>query len=102
MRRLSNIISQMWGKTVKHNPPVILHEEDIFIVCYPRSGSTWTRFLLANLIRYGSGEPVDFYSVRRVIPDIERKAHWEMIRKMTSPRLIKCHYPYESKFKRAT
>lgn len=100
MHKYFNVISQMWAKMVKHNPQVALHPDDVFIVSYPKSGNTWVRFLLANIIRYDSGEPVDFHSVHQVIPDIEVKAHEKILHTMPPPRLIKSHEPYDSRFKR--
>ena len=34
------------------NPSLWPRPSDIYIVSYPKSGQTWIRFLLANLIRY--------------------------------------------------
>jgi len=79
---------------------VPIYPSDIFIVSYPRSGNTWVRFLLANLIRYDSGKPVDFYSVHQIIPALEVRAHREILRAMPPPRLIKSHNPYDSRFQR--
>lgn len=88
-------------KDWKQNTVVFdVREDDVFLVSYPRSGNTWVRFLVANLIQYDSGEPVDFHSVHQVIPDIEVEAHREMLRTMSPPRLIKTHSPYDSRFKR--
>jgi hypothetical protein len=39
--------------------------DDIFIVSYLRSGSTWARFLLGNL---GQNEPITFANVNRLVP----------------------------------
>jgi len=47
---------------------------DVFMNCYPRSGSTWLRFMLAEII---SGEPsVSFQKVNRTItgPGLHRNA----------------------------
>ena len=75
-------------------------ESDVFIVSYPRSGSTWVRFLLANLTRYDSQIPVDFHSVQRVIPDIMQRAGREMLQAVPSPRLLKSHHTYDSRLKK--
>jgi len=48
--------------------------DDVFMDCYPRSGSTWLRFMLAEII---SGEPsVNFQRVNRLItgPGLHRNA----------------------------
>lgn len=79
---------------------ITIRPDDIFIVSYPRSGNTWVRFLLANLIRYDNGEAVDFHSVHQVVPAIEVPAHRERLRTMSSPRLIKSHNLYDPRFSR--
>lgn len=82
--------------TTTHFDP---RESDVFIFSYPRSGSTWVRFLLANLTRYDSEDPVDLHSVHRVIPDIMQRAHREVLQAMPSPRLLKSDHPYDSRLK---
>ncbi|MHC4617673.1 MAG: sulfotransferase domain-containing protein [Planctomycetota bacterium] len=88
----------------RRNRDVMTHfrprESDVFFVSYPRSGSTWVRFLLANLIRYDSGEPVDFHSVHQIIPDLMQKEYLEMLPVMPSPRLLKSHHLYDPRFRR--
>ena len=43
--------------------------DDTFLVSYPKSGNTWARFLIANLIH--PGEKIDFSNVNRIIPGPE-------------------------------
>ena len=42
--------------------------DDLFIVSYPKSGNTWTRFLLGNLIY--QDEPVTFANIEYRIPSV--------------------------------
>ena len=44
---------------------------DVFIASYPRSGSTWLRFLLFDLL---SGTEADFSSVHQGIPGVENQS----------------------------
>lgn len=45
--------------------------EDVLLVSYPRSGSFWVRFLLAN-VAYGSHDGfVDFKNIEDIFPDLE-------------------------------
>ncbi|RMF41330.1 MAG: sulfotransferase domain-containing protein [Anaerolineae bacterium] len=74
--------------------------DDVFLVSYPRSGNTWVRFLLANLLNFPHREPVDFHTVHDIIPDLEIRAQWPHIRQMHPPRIIKSHAPYRPDFQR--
>ena len=51
--------------------------DDVFLVSYPKSGNTWTRFLIANLI-YPEKHP-DFANINVLVPDPEglTKRHLE-------------------------
>lgn len=42
--------------------------DNSFIVSYPRSGSTWLRFLVGNLL--SPDQPISFKTVEQVLPDI--------------------------------
>lgn len=42
-----------------------LDPADVFLASYPRSGNTWMRFLLYELL---TGKPTDYAAVRRAIP----------------------------------
>ena len=61
------------------NPSLWPRPSDVYIVSYPKSGQTWIRFLLANLIRYEEAAarreprplPIDFDTVESRIPFLE-------------------------------
>jgi hypothetical protein len=72
-------------------PPI--SPEDCLIVSFPRSGNTWVRFLLANLLE-DSRYPLTFKQMQNKIPSIHCKKQWDRIRTMTEPRYIKSHMPY--------
>ncbi|GAB1309299.1 sulfotransferase domain-containing protein [Urechidicola sp. KH5] len=69
------------------------YKDDIFIVSYPKSGNTWMRFLLANLL---TDEEVNFHSAVKYIPDFE--AHYDAVNSMSRPRLLKSHSLYNENF----
>jgi hypothetical protein len=46
-----------------------LRTQDVLLVSYPKSGSTWLRFLLAHAL---TSEEADFDSVRDVVPPLDR------------------------------
>jgi hypothetical protein len=67
---------------------------DVFIVSYPKSGNTWTRFLVGNLIY--QDEPVTFANVESRLPSLyvhsDRK-----LRKL--PRILKSHDCFDPRYK---
>ena len=71
--------------------------DDIFLVSYPKSGNTWARFLLANLM-YPEQNP-DFGNIHRLVadPDATQKREFD---RMPRPRVIKSHWCFEPRFKR--
>ena len=84
-------------------PPLIwlrhrgLCEADVMIASYPRSGNTWFRFLLANIL---TGETVGFENINRAAPQMGLQA----IGRPLLPgggRLIKTHEPWRREYGRA-
>lgn len=64
-----------------------VYPDDIFLVSYPKSGNTWVRFLIANLI---ANEPVTFLNIEQTVPSIyilpDRR-----LRALPRPRVLKSH-----------
>jgi len=79
------------GRTLAVRP------DDTFIVSYPRSGNTWTRFLVANLLH--PEEPASFSNIERLVPDAEAQSSRYM-RSLPSPRTIKSHSYFEPRYPR--
>ena len=71
--------------------------DDIFIVSYPKSGNTWTRFLMANLV-YPEKSP-DFANLNQVIPDPEALSKRALAR-LPRPRIIKSHQYFDPRYRR--
>jgi hypothetical protein len=69
--------------------------DDTFIVSYPRSGNTWTRFLIANLLF--AGHEVSFANIERLIPDAEALSSRYM-KRVCSPRVIKTHQYFDHRY----
>ena len=69
--------------------------DDVFIVSYPKSGNTWTRFLIANLI-YPDKHP-DFTNINELVPDPEgvTKRHLE---ELPRPRYLKSHAYFDHRY----
>ena len=71
--------------------------DDIFILSFPKSGNTWTRFLIANLIYPET--PADFSNINRLTPDPEAMSKRELA-KMPRPRIIKSHQYFDPRYPR--
>jgi hypothetical protein len=71
--------------------------DDVFLVSYPRSGNTWTRFLIGNLLH--PEQPVSFANIESVIPEIYFNPD-RVLRRLTRPRLLKSHEPFQPLYKR--
>ena len=71
--------------------------DDTFIVSYPRSGNTWTRFLIANLLHPDT--TVTFANIEGLIPDTSSVSS-RALKRMPRPRLIKSHQYFDPRYKR--
>lgn len=71
-----------------------VYPDDTFIVSYPRSGNTWTRFLIANLKH---PEPVTFANIEQVIPDSSALSSQAM-KRVPRPRLVKSHEYFDPRY----
>jgi hypothetical protein len=71
--------------------------DDTFLVSYPKSGNTWARFLIANLLH--PHEKVDFSNVNHMIPGIEVTRNRDLLR-TPRPRIIKSHQYFDPRYPR--
>lgn len=71
--------------------------DDVFLVSYPRSGNTWTRFLLGNLI--DPDDPVTFSNIESRIPEIYFNRD-RFLRKLPRPRMLKSHECFQPHYPR--
>jgi Sulfotransferase domain len=71
--------------------------DDTFVVSYPRSGNTWTRFLIANLLH--PDEPATFANIERLVPDSEAQS-CRYFKSIPRPRVIKSHQYFDPRFKK--
>ena len=74
-----------------------LNQSDVFIASYPRSGSTWLRFLLLEVL---SGESSGFRNVAQLIPDVGQHRKTRPILP-NGGRLIKTHEAFRPEYKKA-
>jgi hypothetical protein len=76
---------------------LIILPDDIFLVSFPKSGNTWSRFLLANLLYPERG--ATFANIHRLVldPTDTTKRDFE---RMPRPRVIKSHECFDPRFGR--
>jgi Sulfotransferase domain len=71
--------------------------DDVYLVSYPRSGNTWMRFLIGNLLT--PDEPVSFANIESRIPEIYFNPD-RILRRLPRPRLLKSHECFQPLYKR--
>jgi len=75
-----------------------LDRNDAFIASYPRSGNTWLRFVLFDILV--SGQSSGFDEVNHIIPDVG--LHQPAIPLLPGAgRLIKTHEPFQKEYRKA-
>jgi len=83
--------------TDKANRYFSVFPDDTFVVSYPRSGSTWSRFLIANLANPLAD--VTFENIDRFVPataSVSRRT----LGRIPRPRIIKCHNYFDHRYNR--
>lgn len=70
---------------------------DTFLVSYPKSGNTWTRFLVANLV-YPDRHP-DFSNINELIPDPEALSK-KRLKGLPRPRILKSHQYFDPRYQK--
>jgi hypothetical protein len=82
-----------------HRPgrSLLILPDDIFLVSFPKSGNTWTRFLLANL-RFPD-QPATWANINRLIPDPDGTTKRDFDQ-MPQPRIIKSHDCFDPRYRR--
>ncbi len=76
---------------------LVVFPDDVFIVSYPKSGNTWTRFLIANLVY--PEERANFANINRLIPDPEALSKRTLAR-LPRPRYIKSHQYFDPRYQK--
>jgi hypothetical protein len=74
-----------------------VYTDDTFLVSFPRSGNTWTRFLVCNLIN--PDDPVNFAQLESRIPEIYDVTD-RNLRAFPRPRIIKSHECFDPRYKK--
>ena len=71
--------------------------DDTFVVSYPRSGNTWTRFLIANLVY--PEKNVGFTNIEKLIPDTSSQSN-RALKATPRPRIIKTHEYFDHRYRK--
>jgi hypothetical protein len=74
---------------------VNVYPDDVFLVSYPKSGNTWTRFLIANLV-YAEKNP-DFSNINDLLPDPEAMSK-RNLQRVVRPRILKSHQYFDPRY----
>ncbi len=94
---MSNIIQ----KTVRYAQGIVgLQENDIILTSFPKSGNTWVRFFLCNLISIceWEGKTVDFTTLDQTMPELGIDNLLRPWKHDTVPRIVKTHKHFWSIF----
>lgn len=98
MRELIKKITLLF---LRHQSPsdgsekIKIYDDDTFLVSYPKSGSTWLRFLIGN---YLTENKCDFTNHHILLPDIHEGL--EYTGQAIRPRLIKSHFSFTPEYKK--
>jgi hypothetical protein len=74
---------------------VAVYADDTFLVSYPRSGNTWTRFLIANLLHPEA--QVGFANIDRFVPDTAALSS-RALKRIPRPRVLKSHQYFDHRY----
>ena len=74
-----------------------VYPDDTFVVSYPRSGNTWTRFLIANLVY--AEKKVSFTNIEKLIPDTSSQSN-RVLKATPRPRIIKTHEYFDHRYRK--
>jgi hypothetical protein len=94
VRHLKHSTQVLLGK-VNAGRGLTVFPDDRFLVSYPRSGSTWTRFLIGNLL---SSEPITFANIESRLPSIYLCTD-RQLRSVPHPRLVTSHEAFDPAYK---
>jgi len=94
IQQLSYAVKYVLGRDIAGRN-FFVHPDDTFLVSYPKSGSTWARFLVAALAN--PEETVSFLNIDRLLPSISSRSKRDL-RNQPRPRLIKSHEYFDARY----
>jgi len=96
LKHLSRV-NDVLMRTLRIERDITIFPDDIFLTSYPRSGNTWTRFLVGNLVH--TEEAVTFLNVERLVPDMYKHGDY-YLRHLPRPRILKSHEVFDPRYKK--
>ena len=72
-------------------------DDDALIVSYPKSGNTWVRFMVAQLL--GRADSVGFANIEALVPDIYQNTGRQLLA-VPRPRVLKSHEYFDRRYRR--
>jgi hypothetical protein len=96
LKHLSRVSDVLFRK-LRIERDITIYPDDVFLTSYPRSGNTWTRFLIGNLVH--QSEEVTFISVERLVPDMYKHSD-RVLRSLPRPRVMKSHECFDPRYRK--
>src|SRR5271165_2912753 len=96
LKHLSRV-SDVLSRRLRVERDITIFPDDVFLTSYPRSGNTWTRFLVGNLVY--QQEAVTFLNVERLVPDMYKHSD-RTLRNLPRPRILKSHECFDPRYRR--
>jgi hypothetical protein len=82
-----------WGEPAGR--ALTVFPDDVFITSFPRSGNTWTRFVIGNLLAQDSS--LTFNNLEGRVPEIYANSDRKM-RRLPRPRVLKSHESFDGRY----
>ena len=95
IKRIKHAIRVLTG-TAATGRGINVLSDDVFLVSYPKSGNTWTRFLIGNLVHQ---KDITFANIEEIVPDIYQHDSGFLSR-VKRPRILKSHEYFDPRYKR--
>src|SRR5579884_2144006 len=91
---VKTVLKYLLGRDIADRD-VAVYPDDTFLVSYPRSGNTWTRFLIANLLH--PEKEVGFANIESLVPDTAALSS-RTLKRIARPRILKSHQYFDPRY----